>query len=94
MRISGFFRDAFPAQIELLDKAVKMAAAAKDEPEKQNPIAARVRAEVSKGVDEAVATRRIFGSMPGAYGAGLQALIDEKRLDRARRPSQGLCLLV
>ena len=78
MRISGFFRDAFPAQIELLDKAVKMAAAAKDEPEKQNPIAARVHAEVSKGVDEAVATRRIFGSMPGAYGAGLQALIDEK----------------
>ena len=55
MRISGFFRDAFPAQIELLDKAVKMAAAAKDEPEKQNPIAARVHAEVSKGVDEAVA---------------------------------------
>ena len=26
---------------------------------------------------------RVFGSMPGAYGAGLQALIDEKRLGRA-----------
>ena len=78
MRISGFFRDAFPAQIELLDKAVKMAAAATDEPEKQNPIAARVQAEIAKGADENIAARRIFGSMPGAYGAGLQALIDEK----------------
>ncbi len=44
LRISGFFRDAFPAQIELFDKAVR-AVAALDEPEAENPIAARMRAE-------------------------------------------------
>ena len=78
IRISGFFRDAFPAQIELLDKAVKLAAAATDEPAAQNPIAKRVSDDVAMGADHAIAVRRVFGSMPSAYGAGLQALIDEK----------------
>jgi cobaltochelatase CobN len=64
LRISGFFRDAFPAQIELLDKAIK-AVAALDEDADDNPLAA------------SLSTARIFGSKPGAYGAGLQALIDE-----------------
>ena len=84
LRISGFFRDAFPAQIELLDKAMR-AVGALDEDEEDNPIAARMRAEVqefsSAGMTEAdarhLAGHRIFGSKPGAYGAGLQALIDE-----------------
>jgi cobaltochelatase CobN len=85
LRISGFFRDAFPEQIALFDKAVR-AVAALDEDEADNPIAARVRAETEKlegeGLDEKQAARRagyrVFGSKPGAYGAGLQALIDEK----------------
>ena len=85
LRISGFFRDAFPALIDLFDSAVR-AVAALDEPIDQNPLAARVRADakelVSDEVDEAEALRRaafrVFGSMPGAYGAGLQALMDEK----------------
>ena len=85
LRISGFFRDAFPEQIALFDKAVR-AVAALDEDEEDNPIAARVRAETDKlkseGLDEKQAARRagyrVFGSKPGAYGAGLQALIDEK----------------
>ncbi len=64
LRISGFFRDAFPAQIELLDKAIK-AVAALEEDADDNPLAA------------SLSTARIFGSKPGAYGAGLQALIDE-----------------
>ena len=84
-RISGFFRDAFPAQIDLLDSAVR-AVAALDEPEADNPLAARVRAErqelCAKGLSEDEATaragHRVFGAKPGAYGAGLQALIDEK----------------
>tara|TARA_B100001971_G_scaffold53813_1_gene48900 strand:- start:155 stop:1486 length:1332 start_codon:yes stop_codon:yes gene_type:complete len=84
-RISGFFRDAFPAQIDLLDSAVR-AVAALDEPECDNPLAARARTErdhlCAKGLDEAEAEaragHRVFGSKPGAYGAGLQALIDEK----------------
>ncbi|HEY4162006.1 MAG TPA: cobaltochelatase subunit CobN [Dongiaceae bacterium] len=85
LRVSGFFRDAFPAQIELFDSAAR-AVAALDEPENQNPLAARHRAEcanlVAAGETEAEADRRagyrVFGSKPGAYGAGLQALIDEK----------------
>ena len=85
IRISGFFRDAFPAQIDLLDSAVR-AVAALDEEEKENPLASHAKSEqtrhLANGLDEAMATKRagyrIFGSKPGAYGAGLQALIDER----------------
>ena len=68
LRISGFFRDAFPTQIELLDKAMR-AVAALDETVEDNPLVAYRD------------THRIFGAKPGAYGAGLQALIDEKIWD-------------
>nr|WP_321463648.1 cobaltochelatase subunit CobN [uncultured Cohaesibacter sp.] len=89
LRISGFFRDAFPHQIELFDSAVRQVAEL-DEDEDANPLAARVRREraeaEAQGVDADLARRqstfRIFGSMPGAYGAGLQALIDEKIWDK------------
>ncbi len=85
LRISGFFRDAFPAQIELFDKAIRAIGSLEEAP-KENPIAERMGIEQKKHLDSGVsfedATRRagyrIFGSMPGAYGAGLQALIDEK----------------
>ncbi len=85
LRVSGFFRDAFPAQIDLFDSAVR-AIAALDEPEAQNPLAARVCADTARftaeGLDPQAAARqagfRVFGSKPGAYGAGLQALIDER----------------
>ncbi|UZW57592.1 cobaltochelatase subunit CobN [Sphingobium sp. JS3065] len=84
-RVSGFFRDAFPEQIDLLDSAAR-AVMALDEPEEDNPAAARHRAEtatlIAEGTPEKAARRRagarIFGSKPGAYGAGLQAMIDEK----------------
>jgi cobaltochelatase CobN len=85
LRISGFFRDAFPDQIALFDKAVR-AVGALDEDAAENPIASRMRAEAEalkmQGVEAASAMKRagyrVFGSKPGAYGAGLQALIDEK----------------
>ena len=73
LRVSGFFRDAFPAQMDLFDSAAR-AVMALDEPEDQNPAAARWRAE-GAGHE---AGYRVFGSKPGAYGAGLQALIDER----------------
>lgn len=84
LRVSGFFRDAFPAQLELLDDACR-AVAALDEPEAMNPLAATARSEALRleaaGLPAAQAWRqasaRIFGSKPGAYGAGLQALLDE-----------------
>ena len=69
LRISGFFRDAFPQLISLVDSAAK-AVMALDESPDQNPAAARAKAEGSSA--------RVFGSKPGAYGAGLQAMIDER----------------
>ncbi len=84
LRISGFFRDAFPDQIALFDRAAR-AVAGLDEEEADNPLAARTRRETAilmatgMAADDAArrASFRVFGSMPGAYGAGLQALIDE-----------------
>ncbi|WP_064682419.1 cobaltochelatase subunit CobN [Rhizobium bangladeshense] len=89
LRISGFFRDAFPEQIALFDKAVR-AVGALEEDDSDNPVAARMRGEAARlaaaGLDAASAKRRagyrVFGSKPGAYGAGLQALIDEKGWER------------
>ncbi|MFQ3252861.1 MAG: cobaltochelatase CobN, partial [Loktanella salsilacus] len=69
LRISGFFRDAFPQLIALVDGAAR-AIQALDEPEDINPAAARTK----RGEDAS----RVFGSKPGAYGAGLQAMIDER----------------
>lgn len=69
LRVSGFFRDAFPQLIALVDSAAR-AVQALDEDESMNPAAARTRS------GEAAA--RVYGSKPGAYGAGLQALIDER----------------
>ncbi len=69
LRVSGFFRDAFPQQMALVDSAAR-AVMQLDEPEDLNPAAARARAGES--------AIRVFGSKPGAYGAGLQAMIDER----------------
>jgi cobaltochelatase CobN len=85
LRVSGFFRDAFPEQIDLIDSAAR-AVMALDEPQEDNPAAARHREETARLIDEggdpkASALRagyRVYGSKPGAYGAGLQAMIDEK----------------
>ncbi len=75
LRISGFFRDAFPHVVSLLDDAVQLAAAA---PEADNPLRAHVEADVAAGATRRQATSRIFGSKPGAYGAGLLPLIDSR----------------
>ncbi|MGC1309734.1 MAG: cobaltochelatase subunit CobN [Phormidesmis sp.] len=83
LRISGFFRDAFPNLISLFDQAVH-AVSALDEPAEQNPLAAQVQKDYGhwqqQGLsDEQSLARsryRIFGSKPGAYGAGLQGLIE------------------
>ena len=83
LRISGFFRDAFPAQIALFDRAIR-AIGALDEPTDDNPIAARMRTDalglMAAGSSEREAAlsagHRIFGSKPGTYGTGLSALID------------------
>jgi cobaltochelatase CobN len=83
IRISGFFRDAFPHLIKLLDDAVQ-AVVLRDEPLEQNYVRkhylADLAANVAAGLSDAErqARYRVFGSKPGAYGAGLLPLIDER----------------
>jgi len=85
LRISGFFRDAFPDVISLFNAAVEKLATL-DEEAHLNPIKKRFESEkddwISKGLSEKQASEkslfRVFGSKPGAYGAGLQGLIDGK----------------
>ncbi|WP_306335053.1 cobaltochelatase subunit CobN [Streptomyces sp. KL118A] len=77
LRISGFFRDAFPHTIGLLDDAVRLAASL-EEPADRNYVRAHAQADLAEHGDERRATTRIFGSRPGTYGAGLLQLIDSR----------------
>ena len=70
-RISGLFRDLFPAQIALIDTAVR-AVSARDEDDEDNPLAAARRAGNGSS---AVRLDRIFGTAPGTYGAGIEELL-------------------
>jgi len=75
VRISGFFRDAFPHVVAMLDDAVRLVAAL-DEPDDTNYVRAHARADLAEHGDERRATTRIFGSKPGSYGAGILQLIE------------------
>ncbi|WP_410571324.1 cobaltochelatase subunit CobN [Amycolatopsis sp. cmx-4-61] len=75
VRISGFFRDAFPHVITLMDDAVRLVAGL-DEPDSENFVRAHVASDLAAHGDARRATTRIFGSKPGAYGAGLLPLMD------------------
>lgn len=77
VRISGFFRDAFPHVLALLDDAVRLVAGL-DEPGEANYVRAHAEADLAEHGDQRRATTRIFGSKPGTYGAGLLQLIDSK----------------
>jgi cobaltochelatase CobN len=66
MRISGFFRDAFPNLVHLVDDAVALAASL-DEPLEQNFVRANGAADP-----------RIFGPGPGAYGAGIATALEQR----------------
>ncbi|MDX6434070.1 MAG: cobaltochelatase CobN [Streptosporangiaceae bacterium] len=75
VRISGFFRDAFPHVITLIDDAI---AAVADLDEPGNHVRAHAVEDHASHGDWRRATTRIFGSKPGAYGAGLLPLIDSR----------------
>jgi cobaltochelatase CobN len=85
VRISGFFRDAFPNLVHLLDQAIERVAHL-DEPDDQNYVAAHFRADRAAGTaaglaPEAaarVALYRVFGSKPGTYGAGILPLLEAR----------------
>jgi len=77
VRISGFFRDAFPHVVAMMDDAVRLVAAL-EEPAERNFVRAHAQADLAEHGDERRATTRIFGSKPGTYGAGLLQLIDSR----------------
>ncbi|WP_019507895.1 cobaltochelatase subunit CobN [Pleurocapsa sp. PCC 7319] len=83
VRISGFFRDSFLNIINLLNK-ITQTVASLPETSEVNPLAAEVQREQQlwekRGLDRETAQQRasyrVFGSKPGAYGAGMQGLIE------------------
>jgi cobaltochelatase CobN len=77
VRISGFFRDAFPHVVTMLDDAVRLVAGL-DESASDNYVRAHAQADLAQHGDERRSTTRIFGSKPGTYGAGLLQLIDSR----------------
>jgi cobaltochelatase CobN len=85
LRVSGFFRDAFPALMRLFEDAVQRVVML-DEPIEQNFVRkhwlAETAALISTGVDSDAASRqasyRVFSSKPGAYGTGAMDMIDNR----------------
>ncbi|BAZ44380.1 cobaltochelatase [Chondrocystis sp. NIES-4102] len=85
IRVSGFFRDAFPNIINLFNKITQKIANLQED-STINPLAAQVKTEkealTTQGIDPEIAEKRasyrVFGSKPGAYGAGMQGLIESQ----------------
>jgi len=77
VRISGFFRDAFPHVVTLLDDAVTLVAGLDEDPA-GNFVRAHALADLERHADLRRATTRIFGSPPGSYGAGLLPLLESR----------------
>mgnify|MGYP000870752376 CR=1 FL=1 len=84
-RISGFFRDAFPNLVEMMDKAARMVAVLEEDPA-SNFLRRHVLTDLEEyrrgGMDEKdawrMATLRVFGCPPGTYGAGVAELVESK----------------
>ena len=75
IRISGFFRDAFPHVVAMLDDAVRMVADL-EEPRHLNFVRRHAQDDLAAHGDQRRAVTRIFGSKPGSYGAGMLPLIE------------------
>ncbi|BBA80086.1 cobaltochelatase [cyanobacterium endosymbiont of Rhopalodia gibberula] len=83
VRVSGFFRDSFPNLLQLMYNAVSKVSDLEEEKD-INPLAAQVKEDrvfwekegLTKDKAKLNAQYRIFSSKPGAYGAGLQGLIE------------------
>jgi cobaltochelatase CobN len=88
VRISGFFRDAFPNLIFLIDQAIQAVASLSEESSDDNYILKHMLADKSEdsssladdeqhlSTDQSL--YRIFGSKPGTYGAGILQVLDER----------------
>ena len=96
VRISGFFRDAFPNLIELIDQAVELVASLDESPEDNMVVKHLAEDRADDQADDSSAgpspvesesnpsLYRIFGSKPGTYGAGILGAIDERNWETAQ----------
>ena len=85
-RISGFFRDAFPHVIALIEEAVDLVSNLDESPEdnyvRRNRVRDQQRLQTTGSTEDEAwqeAGYRVFGSPPGTYGAGILALIDDRQ---------------
>ncbi|NHN47827.1 cobaltochelatase subunit CobN [Halostella sp. JP-L12] len=88
-RVSGLFRDAFPAAAGVIHDAVE-AVVDLDESHEMNYVKKHVEEEAERletecGLDESdartAATHRVFTTRPGGYGAGTNKAVDEGNWD-------------
>ncbi|WP_455448537.1 cobaltochelatase subunit CobN [Natrinema thermotolerans] len=88
-RVSGLFRDAFPAAAGVIHDAVD-AVVDLDEPHEMNYVKKHVEEEQAEleeeeGLDESdarkAAKHRVFTTRPGGYGAGTNKAVDEGNWD-------------
>ncbi|MGA7936089.1 MAG: cobaltochelatase subunit CobN [Kovacikia sp.] len=85
LRVSGFFRDAFAHVIDLFHQAIEAIAQLEESPT-DNPLRWSIQQDQTLWQQEGLspeqaqeqAMYRVFGSKPGAYGVGLQGLIDQQ----------------
>lgn len=83
VRITGLFRDAFPNLIDMMDEAVELVAGL-DESDEENYLVANLRKDIIDGVERGLtveesrrrASARVFGCPPGAYGPGVNHIIE------------------
>jgi cobaltochelatase CobN len=78
VRISGFFRDAFPNLVHLLDDAVRLVAGL-DEPTADNYVrAAQQSMAQQNAAQQTEPDPRVFGPPPGAYGSGIVQAMEQR----------------
>lgn len=74
--VSGIFRDLMAMQSQLIDKAVRLAAAA-DEPTHLNYVRRHVLAQTAElGISVDEAASRVFSNAPGSYGANVNNMVE------------------
>ncbi|OUM98712.1 MAG: magnesium chelatase subunit H [Firmicutes bacterium ZCTH02-B6] len=76
LSVSGIFRDIFPTVMELLDRAVRLAATAEEDPELNYIRKHTLAIAAELGIPHHEAARRVFSNAPGQYGTGVNHVVE------------------
>ena len=82
LTVSGIFRDLFGTSMEVLDGAVRRAAAL-DEPAESNFIRKHVMERQVRGASFADAATRVFSNAPGNYGTNVNFMVSDSQWQQA-----------